>query len=890
MALSPLSDGRVVAVWDSRRQEHGTYGVFARLLDADGTLRSREVHVNAFTPGQQTYPAAAAGPDGSVWFAWLSQGQFHAGGSVVARRFHAGLIGAGKEIVLSDDPCSEPGPPTVAFDSGGVVLIAWSEAVSRNESGARIRIASLDASGRSEACVETLIGSGEAGVRDSTPTLIAGGPGSPFEFFLAFARSVPTAPLESRVLLTPIEATGRPPDGFGPIEVGRGGAIEPSLAVAADGTLAVAWLEPEASAYGVRFRRYRPDGAPGEPVRAVVGAGTPRSGVAAAFDRDAELTIAFNEEGFDEAGRALDRVRGVRADASGVCSPPFELTAQPGAQAAVQRASGAAHLAPLGGGKLALAWSGNSGQGDASAANISVISHDVGNAETAPHVLAAGAAPDLGEPGPIDPPVFDPRFVMPADPFPVDTTRDIDVGFEAVPGTGWNPPDPEMAVGPNHLVAICNGQIAFFDKAGNNSFRQKIEGESGFWASAGVTASDFVFDPEVMYDATSSRFFTMAADRANQKSWFLLAMSDDSDPNGVWYKWKIDVTWKAGNARDIDSPNLSVDGQSVYLTADFFTPNDKMLVLSLFKPDVLTANPVPSSRWYLFNGSQSFGVPIAYGAAGPNQYLIQSLESASNTSVRLHAVVDPNTFPTIASFDLSVPEYRFPAPPPQAGTSVRPTLFEPRFWSCAVARGSLWAVHHITVAGSAVTRVRWYEIDLRGWPASGGTPVLKQFGEVVPDSGAAAFTPGIAVDSKGNVIVVYARSSPNEFISSWRAVRRSDDPPGTLRDAVPIRANGVPDTSGRWGDYLGVKPDPSVPRVFWTHTEFNPAGAWRTWIGRHTVPDPADFNHDGVVDDADLFEFLNAFESQNAAADFDADGELNDFDYFAFLNAFNAAH
>ncbi|MBL8763506.1 MAG: SGNH/GDSL hydrolase family protein [Phycisphaerae bacterium] len=49
-----------------------------------------------------------------------------------------------------------------------------------------------------------------------------------------------------------------------------------------------------------------------------------------------------------------------------------------------------------------------------------------------------------------------------------------------------------------------------------------------------------------------------------------------------------------------------------------------------------------------------------------------------------------------------------------------------------------------------------------------------------------------------------------------------------------------------------------------------------------------DFNLDGVLDDFDLFDYLNAFFGGDVVADFDFDGSLDDFDLFDFLNAFNA--
>ena len=146
-----------------------------------------------------------------------------------------------------------------------------------------------------------------------------------------------------------------------------------------------------------------------------------------------------------------------------------------------------------------------------------------------------------------------------------------DFGFWGINYTGWTPPDPIIASGPEHLVAMTNGAIAFFQKDGTKDYQDEIEDVFGFWGEQGATG--FVFDPEVIYDPYADRFMAMACERApGSLSYFLLAISDDMDPNGMWHKYRFDVTSLAGG--DIDSPNIAVDSEAIYLTADFFTGGD----------------------------------------------------------------------------------------------------------------------------------------------------------------------------------------------------------------------------------------------------------------------------------------------------------------------------
>ena len=404
-----------------------------------------------------------------------------------------------------------------------------------------------------------------------------------------------------------------------------------------------------------------------------------------------------------------------------------------------------------------------------------------------------------------------------------------DFGFLGINYTGWTPPDPIIAAGPEHVVVMTNGAIAFFQKNGTKDFQDEIEDSYGFWGEEGAT--NFVFDPEVIYDPHTDRFMAMANERGTgSKSYFLLAISDDSNPNGDWYKYRFDVTTLGGGG-DIDSPNIAVDSQAVYLTADFFTGGQKYLIYILEKEPLLSGS-TGTVKSMLITGSQSFGIPVTYGDP-PAMYMIEHFESSSNTIVRLHAITDPLGTPQRVTYDLTVPPYSPPENPPQKGTTTRPNTFDNRFWSCVWRDGSLWATHH---QGSSRVMARWYEIKTNDWPDS-GNPELYQSGDIDPGSDIRTFFTAIAPDGYGNAAMCFARSSPNEYISIARCARLSTDPLGTMRDVVIVKNSSAPYNTARWGDYSGVFCDPSDNRTFWMHGEYTPGGnIWNTWISKCKAP------------------------------------------------------
>jgi hypothetical protein len=459
-----------------------------------------------------------------------------------------------------------------------------------------------------------------------------------------------------------------------------------------------------------------------------------------------------------------------------------------------------------------------------------------------------------------------------------------DFGFEAVPGTGWVPPDADLAVGLNHIVAVVNGQIALFDKQGNNLSRQNMAGAQGFWAAQG--AGGWVFDPETHYDEHEHRYWIVACEQNGSASFYNLAVSAGSDPTGPWHKYRIDVTSRAG--RDIDSPNLSIGRDSIYLAADFSEGTGDRMLISIFpKASFLAGEPAPLGQHLLVPGLRA--ASFATRPAGPApQFMVEArLTSQLNNTVVLHTVRSGTSGVQHASIAIEVPSYLQPGFPPQPGTTVSPDLYDARFWNSAASNGSIWASHNVrTPTTGDRTVVRWYEFRAGdpAWPAPGTTPpALAQWGEIDPGAGIHTFCPSIAADRFGNVAISFARSSSTEFISYWRAIRRAGDPAGTLREPQLVRASTAAFTVlPRWGDYSGTVVDPADACTFWGHNQFTTSGHdWRTWIARYSIRPEADLDGNCRVDILDFMTMQKWFMAGDMRADLDGNGMLdaNDFIY-----------
>jgi hypothetical protein len=824
VVLTAAPGGGSVIAWESTRQEAGTSGVYARAFDAAGRPVSAEVRINQTVGGSQRRPAVAARRAGGAWFVWESADA--AGTSVVARRFGAELGASGPELRLSSSPAVEPADPAIAA-AGDLALAVWSERAGSRAHGRPARAIRARPLGGPDGAASASVISEPALGSDGVPAIAASGGG---RFIAVWARDHGEAE-RAGIVGRLVDERGRPVGPELALATGRG-AIEPAVDAAPDGRFVVAWLEPAAGGWAVAMRRFSPDGRPAGPPAIVA---RPQegwlSGAAVAAAPDGGFAVAWNRDRH-EAGEDVEMLA---FDAAG--RPRGSVLAATSAQAGPQRlaaARGARRLAWTADGDLALAWSGDGGDGDDSAAHLT-LHRGAGREPVAPSIAAAArtgtgtAAAQIGSAA-FAVPIFDPNARR-ASRRPAAVSAGGDFGFEAIPFSGWTPPDPESAVGPDRVMVIGNGAIAAFDRLGNLQWEDEIENTFGFWGELG--ADNFVFDPEIAWDPHAGRFWAMACERSdNSRSFFLLAVSRDASPGDRtdWHKWRIDVTALADN--DIDSPNLALSSDFVLLSADFFGP-DKYLLYILQKAPLLSGGaPIATSELITGAQQQSMGIPVVTSDEA-TLYILQSTENPTNDTVIIHAITDPFTDYQRQTFTLEVPPYTFPTPPPQKGTSVRPTLFEPRFWSVAEANGSLWAVHHVN---STRTRVRWYEIDLSGWPDA-GAPQLAQDGELDLGDGIFTYFPSIDVDQLGNAAITFARSAANEYISMGRALRSASDPPGTFRPVQVAQASTNPYTTNRWGDYSGTQADPLEADTFWGHHEFSDTGGgtWTTWAARYEL-------------------------------------------------------
>ena len=421
----------------------------------------------------------------------------------------------------------------------------------------------------------------------------------------------------------------------------------------------------------------------------------------------------------------------------------------------------------------------------------------------------------------------------------------VQIGVEFTGPTGaqsaFVPPDTMGAAGDEHVVALLNGRYSAYRKSDGQLVATSTLDE--FWSDAGV-APIHSYDPRIVYDAATDRWFALSAEAANStQAGFLVAVSKTSDPTAGWTGFRIDAdatdkTWG-------DFPMLGLDAEGVYISSPAFPVNgpdapsgNNYVVLP--KDDLLA--PVPS----ITNSTVFAGKPLAQagfqpqpvvnldGGGTPANFYAGTLSFLGQ--IQQSEINGPIAAPgfTGGGFIAVDP---LPEPPDaeQPGPKRNLDSGDSRFSSNLVLQnGVTWAVQGVDVDGRAA--VRWLQID----PTN----------DIVLDSGVIAadgldlIVASIAVNEFDQIVIGMSGSGETMFPSAYAVVGDKIGGVTSFGDLLLLAAGTDSyqnsSTRNRWGDYSATVLDPSNPHAFWTFQEF--ALENDTWAVRITqlvlVPEP----------------------------------------------------
>lgn len=386
----------------------------------------------------------------------------------------------------------------------------------------------------------------------------------------------------------------------------------------------------------------------------------------------------------------------------------------------------------------------------------------------------------------------------------------IGANFEGVNvlTAGAVPPDSNGAIGPDHFVELVNFSYSVYTKSGDLVEQSSL---ADFWAAAGLSTDESGYDPRVLYDTGSDRWFAAAS--ADDE--FLLAVSASDDPTDGWRAVSIDAV-PPGSDKFLDFTGLGLNRDGVYLEAS----NDWYIV-AVPKEDLL--EPVPSAaNAKVFTSEEDpvqEGLPgfAAQPAVAPDLSGSEPFISAANWpagEIRISSIDWTDSGPVLntARGSVIVEPMTFPVPAQQLGTDARINTPDPRFTSSAVYQDDkIFEVQTVSVEGSDV--LRWYAISD---PLT--EPSLFATGDItIP--GLDVFYGSIAVNPLGQVVIGFSGSGPEQYVGSYAVAGLLTDDGIQFGDPILLKAGSAPYTMFRWGDYSATTFDPEDPSHFWTIQE-----------------------------------------------------------------------
>ena len=416
--------------------------------------------------------------------------------------------------------------------------------------------------------------------------------------------------------------------------------------------------------------------------------------------------------------------------------------------------------------------------------------------------------------------------------------------FPGVSANGSAPPDPNIAVGPNHIVQMVNTEVAVYSKSGTIFAGYPKTIGSLFSALGGSCTGEFG-DPIVQYDKAADRWLISQLGSFSAPFAECFAVSRTNDPTGAYNLYaysfgtnlndypKIGVWPTSTNSAYTATYNLFLNGGPFVGAA--LCAYDRAAMLAGAASPVSVCYTITNDGGYLPSDLDGSTLPPA-GSSG----LFLTFETLS--SLRYYRLspnfANPGSSTLSAPTDIAVASFSEACGGgtciPQAGTSqLLDSLGDRPMYRLAYRNfGDHEALvfNHSVAAGSSVG-LRWYELR----SPLGGAFTLHQQGTFAPDS-TYRWMGSAAMDQAGDIAVGYSASSSSLFPAIRYTGRTPSDALGTMRTETSLLGGSGSQTGGlsRWGDYTALRIDPSDDCTFWYTNQYQPNNGsfnWATFIG-----------------------------------------------------------
>ncbi len=470
------------------------------------------------------------------------------------------------------------------------------------------------------------------------------------------------------------------------------------------------------------------------------------------------------------------------------------------------------------------------------------------------------------------------RSSVPLHPTFITNTPTAALGFDAQgqaapPGQGFivKPPDTHAAVGTGagaagRIVEITNNGITIYDKTG--AIVAASKGLNQFFPT---TTSKGGFDPKVIFDQHSGRFFAMTIDGnvpnsggSGGESFVRVAVSTTSTPSdttigggGDWFSVSASTLTDFGSDETwFDYPGIGADSTRLVITGNMFDSGGSFqgTKIRVYDKAALIGG---SNTFTDFNidsavtsGVSTVQPAHTFGSTdNGNFYLINRFNSSAYRLWEIGGTAaSPSlvagTYTTTRSWTAGA---QIGSGAPQQTTFTANTIdtLSSRVMDAVYRDGSVWCALSADADSDSKTEVVWFEINTNGGNPT--APSIAQSGFIDGSDGDEwTFLPSISANADGAAAIGYSQSFSDQFVEIRVATREAADAAGTFSASEVYRTSvGEYDDFGgnvieRWGDYSATVVDPDDDRTFWIAHEYVATAvtaslnnaAWGTFIGQ----------------------------------------------------------
>lgn len=415
--------------------------------------------------------------------------------------------------------------------------------------------------------------------------------------------------------------------------------------------------------------------------------------------------------------------------------------------------------------------------------------------------------------------------------------------------SGSYPSDNTIAVGPDHVVQMVNGDFI--------SSYMRIWDKSGNVLAANLHVQDFTGmadygDPEILYDPQADRYAIALLDYYDWNK-IIFCVSQTGDPMGSYYVYSFQIA----NNDFFDYEKISVWGNSYLMTSSSNSPSvfainrDAVLAgqalgyvqafyLSIFpsiyfqsaSPVTFTgtiAPPVDDPAILMRVGDDAWGGNLDSDHLEIFQVSINWVDS-SQTSI-----TGPINLKTI-DYNSALCSFNSGSCIPQPGTikkldPLNGILMDKLQYRAFSDHESIVASHVVKATDAGRAGVRWYELRKE----TNNDWYIYQQGTFAPSDTNFRWMSSITINDDGTIALGYNISSKVVYPGVRFTGRLSCDSLNemTIEETVAIEGSAA-NTVSRYGDYNGIVTDPS-DGSFWLTGQYNPTQDWSTNVTHFTI-------------------------------------------------------